>query len=151
MIQLLCSKMYILNVKPLKYLSVNHSLYYHRWFDMQCILKSVGKERLNCVFGMQHSWGRRQLMMPGPNKFHMSVSSRLAFMLSFPELRSCMLRECPFAWLARTGVLSPSSSRFVSRISPILLARKILACPLWGSWSRGRPVRGGAGGSDAGS
>ena len=39
--------MYILKVKPLKYLSVNHSLYYHRWFDMQCILKSVGKECLS--------------------------------------------------------------------------------------------------------
>ena len=39
--------MYILNVKPLKYLSVNHSLYYHRCFDMQCILKSVGKECLS--------------------------------------------------------------------------------------------------------
>ena len=48
--------MYILKVKPLKYLSVNHSLYYHRWFDMQCILK-LGNNVLagmpEYVFGMQ--------------------------------------------------------------------------------------------------
>ena len=50
--------MYILKVKPLKYLSVNHSLYYHRWFDMQCILK-LGNNVLagmpEYVFGMQLS------------------------------------------------------------------------------------------------
>ena len=85
----------------------------------------------------------------------MSVSNKLAFMLSLAELSSCILREWPFDWLARMGALSPSSSRLVSRISPTLLVRCILACLLAGSWSKlvsiGRPDGMGAGGREEGS
>ena len=103
------------------------------------------------VFGMQLSCGGST---PSTG-FYRSLSRRLAaFVLILPELSSCMLREWPFDCWLRMGVLSPSSSKLVSRISPMLLVLRILAWPLAGSWSKfvskSAAVAGGAGGKEEG-